>query len=99
MHFNSIRAYWEEIANLSGRRADVYHVIKKMGEVTDRQVKDALGFSDMNAVRPRITELVEKGLVEECGDVICPVTGKTVRKIRIYKLSKTQQIDLFTESA
>ena len=38
-------------------------------------------FSDMNCVAPRVTELIDLGLVVETGDTICPVTGKRVRLV------------------
>ena len=36
-------------------------------EMTARQIRDDLGFTDMNAVRPRLTELRDMGLIETCG--------------------------------
>ena len=36
--------------------------------MTAREVKDALGFDDMDAVRPRLTELCQKGILETVPD-------------------------------
>lgn len=49
---------------------------------TDREIAAGMGFFDMNAVRPRITELIQQGILEECDSVRCPVTGKSVRRVR-----------------
>jgi|GEM_PF-4443719 len=51
--------------------------------MTDREIKDALDFSDMNSVRPRITEMIRDGILEEAGSVACPVTSMTVRCVRV----------------
>ncbi len=58
--------------------------------MTDREVKDLLGFDEMNAVRPRISEMCklidgQPGRLQECGEVKCPKTGKTVRLTRISR--------------
>ncbi len=47
---------------------------------TDREVAARMEFPDMNCVRPRITELVEQGLLHEVDSVRCTITGKTVRR-------------------
>lgn len=41
-----------------------------------------LGYTDMNAVRPRLTEMTKEGFVEVCGTVIDNVTGRRVAKYR-----------------
>jgi predicted ArsR family transcriptional regulator len=48
------------------------------GEMTAREVANALGYLDMNAVRPRITELCKEGYLVEAGIRIDPVTGRRV---------------------
>ncbi len=39
----------------------------------------------MNACRPRVTELIEAGVLVEHDSVRCPVTGKTVRRVAVRK--------------
>ncbi len=75
-------------------RADlIYRLFKRVNRpLTDRQVKDALGFDEMNAVRPRITEMSKEcdgrpGLLEECGQTRDYKSGKTVRQTRISRPS------------
>lgn len=82
VHPNSISSFEEITPKLSGRRKDVYGVIHRSGrKMTDREVKEALGVSDMNYVRPRITELVKLGYVVEVDDIKCHLTNKTVRRV------------------
>ena len=51
----------------------------------DREIMEALRYTDMNAVRPRITELVKAGVLEERGTTIDGVTRKTVRMVQIAR--------------
>ena len=85
MHPNSLLAYDLERLNLTKRKAQVYSLVYDYQynghTVTDRQVMTALGFSDMNTVRPRLTELIKMGALLEGESVTCPVTHKTVRTI------------------
>jgi hypothetical protein len=49
---------------------------------TDREVAAGMGYPDMNAVRPRITELLRMGILEETDAVHCPITSKRVRRVQ-----------------
>ena len=53
------------------------------GEKTAREICDALGYHDMNMVRPRITELIGRGIVEKCGTTFDNITQRTVNVFRI----------------
>jgi len=53
--------------------------------MTDREVAEALLFDDMNAVRPRITELVQAGSLVEVGSKQDTETGRTVRLVEPKK--------------
>lgn len=77
VHANSIECYHS--LNLSERQAIVYGAFVGAIFLTDRQAKERLGEADMNAVRPRITEMVDSGVLVECGKMKDEVTGKTVR--------------------
>jgi len=50
---------------------------------TDRMIMKALKFRDPNAVRPRVTELVKMGKLQECGKTKDLTTGMTVRRVRL----------------
>lgn len=84
IHDNSMMAYSDVKPELSGRRKDIYLAMKGTSKkCTDREIKELMGFGDMNAVRPRITELIKFGYIEEVGSVKCPVTNQTVRQVMI----------------
>jgi hypothetical protein len=82
VHPNSIEAYHSQEAKLSARAEAVLAWIRFHGRATDRQVAYGMGFGEnLNAVRPRITELIDAGLLRETHNVRCHVTGKTVRVV------------------
>ena len=83
MHPDSLDAYHGALAQLAGRAEEVYLWLQHHGPATDRQVMIGLGFADMNAVRPRITELIDAHLLYECGQKIDPATRKTVRIVKV----------------
>lgn len=85
IHSNSITAYHSERPKLSKRAEAVLAWITRNGPHTDREVMAGMGFVEPNSVRPRITELLEAGLLMEVGDVTCPVTRKTVRRVDIRR--------------
>jgi hypothetical protein len=88
VHPNSAKAHREEHAKLAGRAKMIlrwFEIRCSIGNVgmSDRDVKDALFgvTADMNRVRPRITELIDLGLLKETGKVKDSLTGKTVRLV------------------
>lgn len=87
MRDNSLAAYRAEEPKLSTRAQAIYAWLERHGPATDRQIMQGMGFRDMNAVRPRVTELLEppRAKLMEVGDVRCEVTGKTVRRVDIRR--------------
>ena len=84
MHVNSLLAYYEGRKEFNKREMLLLGwLLMNPGAWTDRQIKTGLELGDMNAVRPRISELIERKALEVSGDTVCPVTGKTVRVVRI----------------
>ena len=84
IHDNSIQTFYETEQERAKRAADVYEAFVRMGRpVSDREVMDALGYRDMNAVRPRITEMIDAGELIEVGKVRDHVTGRRVRITKI----------------
>lgn len=81
MHPNSLKAYAEEKPKLLNRREAIMENVRQCGPGTDRQIRDRMGFTDMNQVRPRITELIDKGKLVETKTVKDPSTGKSVRVV------------------
>lgn len=92
---NSLAAYRAEEPKLSTRAAAIVAWLERHGPATDRQIMEGMGFRDMNAVRPRVTELLEPPTAKlmEVGDVRCPTTGKTVRRVDIRR---ARQAGLFS---
>jgi len=83
VHRNSVKTYREDQHKIGQRAMMVLHTIKELNRpCTDREVMQMLQFTDMNSVRPRITELIDAGLVTEDGTTTDNVTGKTVRKVK-----------------
>lgn len=81
VHEHSRRAYREERPHLSTRAQLIVEWLRAHPRSTDRDIMQGLGYSDMNAIRPRVTELEQLGKVIEVGAKRCPVTGKTVRVV------------------
>lgn len=84
MHANSLDAYYDgELGAFTKRQREILKAFGQRATLTDRECLTALGYSDMNAVRPRITELIDSGVLVEVGETKCPATKKTVRICRI----------------
>ena len=62
---NSLQTYHEIKPKLSGRRAIVFDYICRNEPCTEREIKTGLNLPDMNSVRPRCTELIKSGVIEE----------------------------------
>lgn len=83
MHQNSLTAYHDEFAKLSKRSKAIMDYLYRAQVATARQIKEGMGFTDMNSVRPRITELKDANWIEEVGGgTTDEVTGKTVACFR-----------------
>lgn len=59
-------------------------ILKALGdtEMTARQIAHKLGFSDLNAVKPRLTELVQEGMLEVTCKRIDMITD---RRVSVYR--------------
>ena len=87
---NSIKALTEE--TLAGRinmRSKM--ILSALGDkiMTDRAIMIALDFFDANTVRPRITEMIDKKILIHYDNVLCPVTKKNVRRVKLAPCSPT----------
>lgn len=94
IHANSLAAYHAERLRLSDRAERVLGYIANKGPSTDRQVMAGLGFGEPGAVRPRITELIDLGLLMEVSNTKCSVTGKTVRVVDVPRRIPKEQLSL-----
>lgn len=66
-------------------RKDQILTALKAGPMTARCVMQVLGYSDLHSVRPRLTELVHDGIVEETG-VLWDEVSK--RNVSVYALKE-----------
>ena len=85
MHSNSLDTY-NAIQTKIGKRCQlIMDCLRKNNKgMSDRDIMMDLGFSDPNAVRPRVTELIKRGIVEEClHSAECAITGRRVRLVRL----------------
>ena len=83
-HVNSLLVYFEGKEEFFGKRElQVLGVIRRLGRASDREVMLALGYTDMNSVRPRINTLRDEGLLVEVADQEDPVTHKQVRVLSL----------------
>lgn len=89
VHQNSRKSYKKLVETLGGRQFGIWHQISlyNSGKIipTDRAVAIAFGMEDMNYVRPRITELIQKGLVIEGEGTFDTFTNRTVRTLIAVK--------------
>lgn len=72
----------QALPQLAARAAAILTWLAAHGPATDREVMRGLGFVEPNAVRPRISELIDARLVVECGERVCATTGQRVRVVR-----------------
>lgn len=84
MHSNSLAAHAENKTRVySERHEQIIAHLSRFGPATDREIVEALGFTDMNSVRPRVTELVAEGVLCEMLATTDHLTGRTVRRTAV----------------
>lgn len=95
MHINSLIAFSEERKALNDRCQRILLVVEEFPNSTDRDILSELGKSDPNYVRPRITELIRRGLVMETGSTTCKVSGRKCRTLGLPKFEHEGQLKMF----
>lgn len=70
----SLFAFIDVQKTLGAKQQAVYEVIKKYGPITNRQIKDKLGW-EINSVTPRVKEIRDLNLVVEEG-IVKDSTGR-----------------------
>jgi len=96
MHQNSLNTFHELEEHLNQREKDVLSIYQQNHPtpISDRYVMNALGFSDPNKVRPRITSLRDKKYIVEVGKMRDEETGQNVRHCRLIQ-QDGDQLELF----
>lgn len=74
----------ESNEKMKPEKAQRYNEILRVlhGVMTAREICEACGYRDMNMVRPRITELVQHGVLEKYGTKYDPLTDRKVTAFR-----------------
>jgi hypothetical protein len=82
---NSVVAYQEEklLGRIDKRCADIKAALAVLGNATEREIKDHLKLSDMNSVRPRVTEMIKSGDLILTAHRRDTATGKSVRVVSL----------------
>lgn len=87
IHWNSREGLARQKHPMAERARRVLLWFREHDARTDRECRDGLfgEHTDMNTVRPRITELIGDGLLEESGRVPDSLTGHSVRVVRVTR--------------
>lgn len=99
IHKHSRSAYHIELPRLSRRAAAIIAWLELHPGKTDREVMLGMGFTDMNSVRPRITEAIDMGSLVEVGQRVCPMTRRVVRIVDLSLDEKGKRQDQRIEAA
>lgn len=101
VHLNSLAAYAEGVeGGFSEREQLILGALRKLGQATDRELTAALGFTECNATRPRISEMCKRGYLEEIGSKLDQLTRRMVRIVRVRRpIPDETQIEMILERA
>lgn len=71
IHINSLEAYFEEDnkKDFSKREKEILGALEILKSGTARDIMTYLGYTELNEVRPRLTELKHKNIIHEIGKV------------------------------
>jgi hypothetical protein len=85
VHVNSLAAWHagERSGFFNDRELEVLQAFHGREPSTDREIQGRCGYAEVAKVQPRISDLVNKGVLQEVGRKPCPVTGKKVRVCEI----------------
>ena len=86
IHDNSRLSHEEHESTGKGStyRQKIVALLEKTGvSMTDRQIQNTLQVAEKSNIQPEVTRLRQAGTLTEDGKVKCPITGKTVRTVKI----------------
>ena len=94
VHQNSLLAYYQgETKLFEERELKILTALRYARDLTCREILLALQLPEPNCVRPRITNLIKDGVIEETGSKICPVTGKRVMTVSLRRDPRKPQAE------
>ena len=99
IHEHSVEAFHAEEPRLSRRLERVIAWLELHPRKTDREIMQGLGFTDMNSVRPRVTEGIGAKRIVEVGERVCPVTQKRVRVVDLSLDERGRRQDVRLEAS
>lgn len=65
------------------RQKVILQAFRELGDMTARECAAHLGFTDLNGVKPRITELCQKGQLDAVAKRKDPLTNRNVAVYRV----------------
>lgn len=86
VHSNSLAAWHagERSGFFNDRELEVLEALHNARmPLRDRQIMEACGYSELARVQPRISDLLNQGVLQEVGRQKCPLSGKYVRMTAI----------------
>jgi hypothetical protein len=86
IHKNSLAAWHagERSGYFSDRELEVLNALQSAHRpLRDREIMAACGYAELAKVQPRISTLIDRGVLVEVGRSLCPETGKRVRLVDI----------------
>ncbi len=86
LHVHSLEVYRCMLGLFTPRAKRILDLYRERGPMTDRQVMQKLGYTDMNAVRPRISSLVEAGWLVRWNKLPSNPVDRLIRPKRITRL-------------
>lgn len=82
MHLNSLSAYAD--LPLQTREREALTALAALGGLaTDREIALQMGSADPNKARPRITSLLQRGVLRSSGNRTDSITRKSVRLVEL----------------
>lgn len=87
---NSLLSYIEEkeSGNIGRRASEIYEIVKNNKGLTAREIMILGCYPEPNCVKPRLTELCNKGLIRKGDKARCQYTNKTVWTYVAYYRNK-----------
>lgn len=86
IHANSLAAWHagERSGYFNDRELEVLNALQSANRpLRDRQIMAACNYTELAKVQPRVSDLVDKGVLHKVGRSLCPETGKRVRLVEI----------------
>lgn len=78
---NSVSTYHVKAKTLGDRARSIFDHLERYGPMAEEEIIRRMGFRDSNAVRPRVSEMIQAGILEEYRKEVSRITGRPVRVV------------------